>query len=202
MVSYYYFLRYGDDYRTDRVRSRMGDTMTIDECVARNHPDCDPAVKMWLQVPYFCGHSPHCWNPPGNAWALERAKANLVEAYLLVGVTELIEDFAEALSVLLPQFFLDQQGAVSNRPLLSHVRKTKHRDRPSDDTVARLRSHPVWKAEDEFYRFAKVHFTDLKDMVLKDGGRRTRRGGQTFYYMKVAPPEDNLRHNVIPAEQP
>ena len=80
MVSYYYFLRYGDDYRKNKIRSRMGDKHTFDECVEKGLPDCKPE-KLWQQVPWFCGHFRRCWHPPGNAWALEQAKNNLANKF-------------------------------------------------------------------------------------------------------------------------
>ena len=51
LVSYYYFLRYGDDYRKGKIRSHMGDKTTFDECVAKKMRDCDPK-KLWQQVKY------------------------------------------------------------------------------------------------------------------------------------------------------
>ncbi len=42
---------------------------------------------------------------PGNHWALEMAKFNLVNNYLLVGVTEHMGDFIAVIEALLPRFF-------------------------------------------------------------------------------------------------
>lgn len=103
LVSYYYFLRYGDDYRPHLVRHRSGDTMTFDDCVKLKKPDCDPK-NMWLQIPFFCGHHAECFEP-GSEWALEQAKRNLVNEYFLVGMTEELNDFIEMLELSLPRIF-------------------------------------------------------------------------------------------------
>ncbi|KRT82890.1 hypothetical protein AMK59_3105, partial [Oryctes borbonicus] len=121
LVSYYYFLRYGDNYRPYLIRKKHGDTMSFDDCVKNNHPDCDPE-NMWLQIPFFCGHSVHCWKP-GNKWALDEAKKNLINNYLLVGVTEDLTNFIAVLESTLPRIF---KGATeyflsSNK---SHLRQT------------------------------------------------------------------------------
>lgn len=42
---------------------------------------------------------------PGSRWALEQAKFNLVNNYLLVGVTEELGDFIAMMEVILPRFF-------------------------------------------------------------------------------------------------
>lgn len=42
---------------------------------------------------------------PGNKWALEHAKRNLVEKYLLVGITEEIGDFIAILEATVPRIF-------------------------------------------------------------------------------------------------
>lgn len=85
---------------------------------------------MWLQIPFLCGQSAFCWyrsyfltkcaifkinidtfcyyvihRIPGNEWALQEAKRNLIKEYLLVGVTDQISSFISVLETVLPQFF-------------------------------------------------------------------------------------------------
>ena len=45
------------------------------------------------------------YRQPGSRWALEQAKFNLVNKYLLVGVTEELGDFIAMMEVILPRFF-------------------------------------------------------------------------------------------------
>lgn len=47
----------------------------------------------------------------GNRRALEQAKENLINHYLLVGLSEQMRDFIELLEVLLPSFF---RGALEH----------------------------------------------------------------------------------------
>lgn len=47
----------------------------------------------------------------GNNRALEQAKFNLINYYLLVGLSDRMRDFIELLELLLPSFF---RGALKN----------------------------------------------------------------------------------------
>ncbi|KAG8227597.1 hypothetical protein J437_LFUL000697 [Ladona fulva] len=155
LVSYYYFLRFGDDFRPHLVRRKHGNKMSFDECVELKQPDCDPD-NMWLQIPFFCGHAAGCWEV-GNEWALAEAKQNLLRHYMLVGITEELPDFISLLESTLPQFF---RGALahyqnSNR---SHLRKTTQKVEPSLETVEAIKQSKVWQMENEFYEFAVEQF--------------------------------------------
>lgn len=177
LVSYYYFLRYGDDFRPHLVRKKHGDTETFDECVRNSHPDCDPN-NMWLQVPFFCGHSFNCWKP-GNKWALEEAKKNLINNYLIVGVTEELDDFIAILELVIPRVF---KGAMdhyvnSNK---SHLRQTAQKQDPSEETIRKIESSTVWRMENEFYEFALEQFQFIRHHTLDNRS-------QKYFYEKIRP---------------
>ncbi|XP_059061835.1 heparin sulfate O-sulfotransferase [Achroia grisella] len=181
LVSYYYFLRNGDNFRPHLVRKKHGDKMTFDECVERSQPDCDP-TNMWLQVPFFCGHSAQCWKP-GSLWALEQAKQNLVDHYLLVGVTEEMLDFITVLESTLPRLF---KGATehylnSNK---SHLRQTSSKIEPSQATIDKIQESTVWKMENELYEFALEHFKFVKKKLLS---RENNGVAQIYFYEKIRP---------------
>lgn len=138
---------------------------SFDQCVEQNLSECDPN-NMWLQIPFFCGHSANCWKP-GNKWALAEAKKNLINNYFLVGITEELDDFVVILEELLPRMF---KGAMdhyttSNK---SHLRKTVQKDRPSVETVKKIQESPVWQMENEFYEFAVEQFHFIKKHTLKN----------------------------------
>ncbi|XP_071154448.1 heparan sulfate 2-O-sulfotransferase 1-like isoform X1 [Mytilus edulis] len=184
LVSYYYFVRYGDDFRPSLRRRKAGNTETFDECVAKGGNDCDP-VHLWLQIPFFCGQDAECWNP-GSSWALERAKYNILQNYLVVGVTEQLGDFIAVIEATLPRFF---RGAVAlfNEGRKSHLRKTSHKIPPKPETVKRLQSTQVWKMEQAFYEFVQEHFEFTKNQIFEivDGAYVEK--GNLFHYEKIRP---------------
>lgn len=180
LVSHYYFLRYGDDVLVNKVRAKEGDTTTFDECVEAGQPDCDPK-KLWIQIPFFCGTAPQCWDP-GSEWAIAQAKHNLVSKYMIVGVTEELDSFVEVLEELIPRFFsgamqfLDQSGK-------SHIKRTRHKDEVSEKTRHRMKNTKIWKMENEFYNFALKNFHAVKTTTLEQKKQKTH-----FYnYEKVRP---------------
>lgn len=194
LVSYYYFLRFGDDFRPNVVRKRKGNKMTFDECIKKKEKDCHPD-NMWLQVPFFCGQSFNCWIP-GNEWALEEAKRNLVDHYLVVGMTEEMHDFVALLEETLPRFFTGARKRYEEGSK-SHLRKTFNKLKPSPESIHVIQSSIVWKMEQEFYDFAKNQFEFLKKQSFlpslsssstHDSRQTYLRGkGQQFFYEKIRP---------------
>ncbi|XP_034945217.1 heparin sulfate O-sulfotransferase [Chelonus insularis] len=180
-VSYYYFLRYGDNFRPHLIRKKHGDTKTFDECVKNDQADCDPN-NMWLQIPFLCGHDPDCWQV-GNKWALEEAKRNLANNYLLVGVTEELDEFIQILQIIFPRFF---RGAYdyfvhSNK---SHLRQTTQKINPLPETIRKIHNSTVWQMENELYNYALAHFHNVKKRLFKANPQDLY---QHFMYEKIRP---------------
>uniref|UniRef100_A0A671MJF9 Heparan sulfate 2-O-sulfotransferase 1 n=1 Tax=Sinocyclocheilus anshuiensis TaxID=1608454 RepID=A0A671MJF9_9TELE len=184
LVSYYYFLRFGDDYRPGLRRRKQGDKKTFDECVAAGGSDCAPE-KLWLQIPFFCGHYSECWNI-GSKWALEQAKYNLVNEYMLVGVTEELEDFVMMLEAALPRFF---KGATElyRTGKKSHLRKTSEKKPPTKEAIARLQQSDIWKMENEFYEFALEQFQYVRAHAVREKDGELYLLAQNFFYEKIYP---------------
>lgn len=184
LVSYYYFLRNGDNFRPNVRRRKAGHRQTFDECVSLDGDDCGED-DLWLQIPFFCGHYAECW-VVGSEWALQMAKNNLVNNYFLVGITEELGEFLAILEASLPRFFL---GAMDlyNSGNKSHLRKTFKKIPPSSNTVRKIRETVVWKMENEFYEFTKEHFHFVKKRMFSFENGRTILRSQQFIYEKIRP---------------
>lgn len=164
LLSYYYFVRYGDNFRPQLRRRKWEDRMTFDECVEQGGDDCDPE-NLWVQIPFFCGHTFKC-RVPGSRWALEQAKHNLMNKYLVVGITEQLRDFIAMLEVILPRFFRGASDLYANGER-SHLRKTSNKSKPKPETVAKIQESTIWKMENEFYEFAVDQFEFLKRLTFQ-----------------------------------
>lgn len=187
LISYYYFIRNGDNFRPYLKRRKMGDKESFDECVRQGNKDCDPQ-HLWLQIPFFCGQNVECWNP-GSRWALSQAKHNVVNNYLTVGVTEELGDFIAVLEATLPSFF---RGAADlfNTGTKSHLRKTTNKIKPKPETVAKIQTSDIWKMEDDFYQFVKENFHSVKERTFEIHKGYMLERTQQFHFEKIRPVEN------------
>ncbi|VDP50866.1 unnamed protein product [Heligmosomoides polygyrus] len=155
---------------------------TFDECVARSGRDCD-MKQMWLQIPYFCVLL-KC------SFYLFKAKKNLLDKYLLVGISEQIRDFIAVLERLVPRFF---KGALEHFDGLSdsrsHLRYTKRKYPPSDQTLSVIRRNEVYRLEKEFYEFAKEEFQAIFKKVTNgtNNARDVLHLKSQYHYEKIKP---------------
>lgn len=110
---------------------------------------------------------------------MTEAKKNLVNNYLLVGVTDELADFISILEHTVPRIF---KGATehylsSNK---SHLRQTVQKNPPSEATVKKIQKSVVWQMENELYEFALEHFNFIRKHTL---GEKQ----QKFFYEKIRP---------------
>lgn len=147
----------------------------------KKQSDCDPS-NMWLQVPFFCGHHADCWTP-GNEWALERAKQNLVNEYFLVGQTEKMEEFISLLEMSLPRIFRGSYEHYLNSNK-SHLRQTASKLEPNEQTIAEIQKSDIWKMENELYEFATRHFDFMQKKLYVPNLKNVP---QNFRFEKIRP---------------
>ncbi|XP_065829819.1 heparan sulfate 2-O-sulfotransferase 1-like isoform X2 [Oscarella lobularis] len=186
LVSYYYFLRYGDDFRPYLSRSKMGDKTTFDQCVKKKMSDCAPE-KLWLQIPFFCGQEPACWQP-GNKWALDKAKEHLVTQYLAVGLTDQIPEYLAVLEAVLPRFFKGASALYAkNLQKKGHLRKTVKKDPVTAETIETFKKNPIWEMENDFYLYAKSVFEDIKTRTIRRSKDSWVFVGKNYHFEKIKP---------------
>lgn len=214
LASYYYFIRFGDDFRPNLTRRRMSDpnqrVLTFDECVQTGGIDCAPN-DLWVQVPFFCGHAAYC-RIPGNPAALETAKRRVTDSYLIVGLSEAFDEYVLLLERFLPRFF---SGATQLLQASGgwHLRRTKYKLPITETTRALFRNDPVWRAEQEFYEFVRTEFWAVRNALFRgpplrfpvDNSRnqynvlqnrsdnpidRLKHSRQKFVFVKVRPREN------------
>jgi heparan sulfate 2-O-sulfotransferase HS2ST1 len=63
-----------------------------------------------------------------------------VNKYFLVGLTEDLESFVDILESTLPRFFSGAGTMFRSSSKWSHIRKTKHKDPISEQTIKKLQS--------------------------------------------------------------
>ena len=104
-VSHYYYRRFGDVQR--RNKNWKGwfkpDEKSINDCIIERQKECASDDILSDTIHFFCGQHPECRHP--TVTALQRAKRNVINDYLVVGTMEKFTDLVKVLERLLPKFF-------------------------------------------------------------------------------------------------
>uniref|UniRef100_A0A4W4FGI7 Uronyl 2-sulfotransferase n=1 Tax=Electrophorus electricus TaxID=8005 RepID=A0A4W4FGI7_ELEEL len=160
-LSNYFFRRFGD-WRGEQnhlIRTpQMKDEeryLDINVCILENYPECSNP-RLFYIVPYFCGQHPQCREP--GVWALDRAKQNVVENFLLVGILEELEDVLFLLERLLPHYFSDVVAIYKSPEFwkLGNLTGTVRKHTPTLEALHVL--YRRMKYEYDFYDFVRDQF--------------------------------------------
>uniref|UniRef100_A0A0K0DYH7 Heparan sulfate 2-O-sulfotransferase n=1 Tax=Strongyloides stercoralis TaxID=6248 RepID=A0A0K0DYH7_STRER len=182
LLSHYYFLRYGDNYRVGLKRSRAGNNETFDDCIKRKGNDCD-IKNIWLQIPYFCGSHSFC-SEPGNNFALKTAKKNFLNYYLIVGTTNKLEQLIELLEYLVPRFFKGAYNHFKNLPpSKTHLRSTLKKISPTEETINIVKENKIYQMEKEFYDFVSYEFDKVWEKIFTKNSFLKNQ----YHYEKIKP---------------
>uniref|UniRef100_A0A8C0FKG3 Uronyl 2-sulfotransferase n=2 Tax=Strigidae TaxID=30459 RepID=A0A8C0FKG3_BUBBB len=164
-LSNYFFRRFGDwrgeqnhMIRTPSMRQEER-YLDINVCILENYPECSNP-RLFYIIPYFCGQHPRCREP--GEWALERAKLNVNENFLLVGILEELEDVLLLLERFLPHYFKDVLSIYKNpeHRKLGNLTVTVKKTVPSPEAIQIL--YQRMRYEYEFYYYVKEQFHLLK----------------------------------------
>ncbi|XP_008395974.1 uronyl 2-sulfotransferase a isoform X1 [Poecilia reticulata] len=167
-LSNYFFRRFGD-WRGEQNHLIRTPGMKDDEryldinvCILENYPECSNPRVFYI-IPYFCGQHPKCREP--GVWALERAKQNVLENYLLVGILEELEDVLLMLERLLPHYFsgvLDIYKSPEYRKM-GNLTGTVRKHMPTLEALQVL--YHRMRYEYEFYDFIRDQFHLVKKKI-------------------------------------
>ncbi|MCI4395824.1 hypothetical protein PGIGA_G00196470 [Pangasianodon gigas] len=167
-LSNYFFRRFGD-WRGEQnhlIRTpRMKDDeryLDINVCILENLPECSNP-RLFYIVPYFCGQHPQCREP--GEWALERAKQNVVENFLLVGILEELEDVLLLLERLLPHYFSDVLTIYHSPAFwkVGNLTGTVKKHMPTLEALQVL--YRRMRYEYDFYNFVRDQFHLVKKKI-------------------------------------
>uniref|UniRef100_A0A673LFA8 Uronyl 2-sulfotransferase n=1 Tax=Sinocyclocheilus rhinocerous TaxID=307959 RepID=A0A673LFA8_9TELE len=178
-LSNYFFRRFGDwrgeENHVVRTPGMKDDEryLDINTCILESYPECSNP-RLFYIIPYFCGQHPQCREP--CLWALETAKQNVLDHYLLVGVLEELEDVLLLLERLLPHFFSDVLNIYKSPEYrkLGNMTGTVHKQTPNLEALQVL--YERMEYEYKFYNFVKAQFHLTKRKIgLRSGPKPSRR---------------------------
>ncbi|KYQ49573.1 Heparan sulfate 2-O-sulfotransferase 1 [Trachymyrmex zeteki] len=109
-------------------------------------------MHYYAVIPYFCGQDPRCMEQ-NKTWAMERAKANVIRWYPVVGILDYMEESLNAFAVEFPYFFKDAIRVYDHfRPKEKHpaISSATSRLRIKDIALRKVLAQEV-----EFYQWLK-----------------------------------------------
>ncbi|XP_029045001.2 uronyl 2-sulfotransferase-like [Osmia bicornis bicornis] len=116
-------------------------------------------------IPTFCGQDPRC-TEINNKWALQRAKANIVEWYPVVGVLDCMEQSLDVFEHKFPYFFRGVRQIYKKiRPKKKYFPNYTITLKPRERNIF----FKLFEDEIELYRWLK--FRLLNETRIKDGKR-------------------------------
>lgn len=132
----------------------------INDCVLKNHPEClyNGELTRWLrffrmdsQIPYFCGDSLEC-RTLGSPVALEQAKRNIENSFIMVGTLDSLEKSHTVMECLMP----DQTEGLSEMHKKGdlHVHSEHKKVIPLSDAAKEVMKERL-KPEYELYLFVQ-----------------------------------------------
>ncbi|XP_073725282.1 uronyl 2-sulfotransferase [Misgurnus anguillicaudatus] len=155
----------------------------ISTCILENYPECSNP-RLFYIIPFFCGQHPQCREL--SEWALETAKQNVLEHYLLVGLLEELEDVLLLLERLLPHFFSDVFKIYRSPDYrkLGNQTVTVHKQTPNLKALKVL--YQRMEYEYKFYNFIKAQFHLTKRKIgLRTNPRSSRRSSSVLQRMEL-----------------
>eukprot|EP00736_Rhodelphis_marinus_P004668 Rmarinus@m.29852 len=159
-ASYYDFVRWGSKKDAPMYARLPLADMTIEECVrsysAGNATFGRDCVGFNLQTAFYCGTHPSCFD--GSREGLERAKRNIRENYIVVGVMERMEETIYLLEKLVPSHFTNGRKLYS--AMTQHNVNKRRKTRTLAPDVERLLRE--WNVLDlELYDWVNVRMDAL-----------------------------------------
>uniref|UniRef100_A0A8C8IUN3 Uronyl 2-sulfotransferase n=1 Tax=Oncorhynchus tshawytscha TaxID=74940 RepID=A0A8C8IUN3_ONCTS len=192
-LSNYFFRRFGD-WRGEQNHLIRTPGMKDDEryldinvCILENYPECSNP-RLFYIIPYFCGQHPQCREP--GVWALERAKQNVLENFLIVGILEELEDVLLLLERLLPHYFTDVLNIYKSPDYMKmgNMTGTVRKHTPTLEALQVL--YHRMRYEYDFYNFIREQFHLMKKKIgLKSVSRPTAHQASFLRELAVRTPE-------------
>merc|ERR1711915_637075 len=87
-----------------------------------------------------------------------------------------LDSFVQVLELMLPQFFKGATAFLADSGQ-SHIKRTRHKDLISEETIQKMKASKIWRMEDNFYNFAVKNFQHIKKTLMDQ-----QKAGLPAYY--------------------